>query len=263
MTWDLHAPYKEESKKIVWHVAPYLKGRGVDIGAGSFKVLPHVISVDNGHHDRAFGIHSKPDIYAEADDLGVFADQSMDFVYSSHTLEHVVDYKKTLQEWWRLVKVGGYLVLYLPHKEFYPNIGQEGANADHKHDFYPEDIIHAMPAGWDLLEHDERNGGDEYSFLLVFKRLQGNKRHRSYLAPRPAKTALVVRYGAFGDLMQSSSVWAGLKAQGYHVTLHTAAPGCTVIEHDPNIDKIVIFDKDQIPNANLVDFWNYWRPRYD
>lgn len=263
MTWDLHAPYKEESKKIVWHVAPYLKGRGVDIGAGSFKVLPHVISVDNGHHDHTFGIHSKPDIYAEADDLSIFGDQSMDFVYSSHALEHVTDYKKTLQEWWRLVKVGGYLILYLPHKDFYPNIGQPGANPDHKNDFLPEDIIYAMPAGWDLIENESRNGGDEYSFLLVFKRLQGNKRHRSHSTPKPPKTALVVRYGAFGDLMQSSSVWAGLKQQGYHVTLHTANPGCTVIEHDPNIDKIVIFDKDQIPNANLVDFWNYWRPRYD
>ena len=263
MTWDLQAPYKEESKKICWHVAPYLRGRGLDVGAGSFKVLPHVISVDNGHHMHTFGIASKPDIIAEADDLGVFADQSMDFVYSSHTLEHVQDYKKTLKEWWRLVKVGGYLVLYLPHRDFYPNIGQPGSNPDHKHDFHQDDIVGAMPAGYDIVECEERNGDDEYSFLLVLKRLQGNKRHASYLAPKPAKRALVVRYGAYGDLMQSSSVWAGLKAQGYHVTLHTAEPGCKVIENDPNIDNIIVFDKDQVPNANLVDFWNYWRPRYD
>ena len=52
-----------------------------------------------------------------------------------------------------------------------------------------------------MVEHQERSGDDEYSFLLVFKRLQGTKRLRSYQAPKPGKTALVVRYGAFGDLM--------------------------------------------------------------
>ena len=262
MTWTLNAPYKAESKKIVWHVAPYLRGRGLDIGAGDFKVLPHVLSVDNMNHVQ-FGFSQKPDIVAEAEDLSIFADQSMDFVYSSHTLEHVVDYKKTLKEWWRLVKIGGYMVLYLPHKDFYPNIGQEGANSDHKHDFLPQDIIDAMPAGYDIIEKEDRNQDDEYSFLLVFKRLQGTKRHASHLTPRPAKTACVVRYGAFGDLMQSSSVWAGLKAQGYHVTVHSSMPGADVIKHDPNIDNLVIFDKDQVPNANLVNFWDYQAKLYD
>jgi ADP-heptose:LPS heptosyltransferase len=262
MVWNISAPYKPESQKIVWHVAPYLRGRGLDVGAGDFKVLPHAISVDNMNHSQ-FGFQVKPDILSEADDLAVFADQSMDFVYSSHTLEHIQDTGKALREWFRLVKIGGYLVLYLPHKDYYPNIGQQGANTDHKHDFLPEDVIGKMPSGWDLIEMEERNGDDEYSFLLVFKRLQGNKRLRGYLAPRPAKTALVVRYGAFGDLMQSSSVWAGLKKQGYYVTLHTADPGAKVISEDPNLDKIVVFDKDQVPNANLVDFWGYWKTRVD
>jgi hypothetical protein len=61
MTWDRSAPYVAESKKIVWEVAPYLKGRGLDIGAGDFKVLPHVISVDNMHHQQ-FGFSNKPDV---------------------------------------------------------------------------------------------------------------------------------------------------------------------------------------------------------
>jgi ADP-heptose:LPS heptosyltransferase/predicted SAM-dependent methyltransferase len=261
MVWDINAPYKAESKKIVWEVTPYLRGKGLDIGAGDFKVLPHVISVDNFNHQQ-FGFQVKPDIMAEADNLSIFSDQSMDFVYSSHTLEHVHDYRATLKEWWRLVKVDGYLVLYLPHKAYYPNMGQAGANPDHKHDFLPSEIIEAMPAGWDLLEHQERNEDDEYSFLLVFKRLQGNKRRHSYLAPRPVKTACVVRYGAFGDLMQSSSVWAGLKAQGFHVTVFSSLPGAGVVAHDPNIDNLVLFDKDQVPNANLVDFWNWQKKRF-
>ena len=49
-----------------------------------------------------------------------------------------------LREWWRVIRPGGHLVLYLPHKAHYPNIGQPGANPAHKHDFLPEDIVKAM-----------------------------------------------------------------------------------------------------------------------
>jgi hypothetical protein len=74
MTWDKNAPYTVESKKLVWEVAPYLRGRGLDIGAGDFKVLPHVISVDNMHHLQ-FGFSVKPDVMCEATNLDVFGSQ--------------------------------------------------------------------------------------------------------------------------------------------------------------------------------------------
>jgi ADP-heptose:LPS heptosyltransferase/predicted SAM-dependent methyltransferase len=255
-----------ESKKIVWEVAPYLHGRGVDLGAGMFKILPQAISVDNGHHEQ-FGHTIRPDMKVEtAEDLSVFGSQSMDFVFSSHLLEHIQDYKSALKEWWRLVKEGGNLVLYLPHKNFYPNVGQPGANPDHKHDFLPEDIIKAMdemPGGWDLKEKQDRNEDDEYSMLLVFCKVQGRKRLYSHAAEKPAKTALVCRFGAFGDLMQASSVFAGLKQQGYHVTLMASDPGLDVVKYDPNIDAVMKLDKDQVPNANLVDFWRHQAKKYD
>ena len=261
MVWTIDNPQCNESKKIVWEATPYLRGRGLDIGAGDFKVLPHAISVDNFHH-AAFGFNMKPDITAEADKLDMFAAQCMDFVYSSHTLEHIIDYAAALKEWWRVLKVGGYLVLYLPHKDFYPNKGVKGTNPDHKHDFLPADVIAAMPPGWDLLEHQERDSGIEYSFFLVFKKLNGKINRQSWKQPKPTKTVCVVRYGAYGDLMQASSVWAELKAQGYHVTVMSSLPGADVIRNDPNIDNLMLFDKDQVPNANLGDFWAWHKPKY-
>lgn len=88
--------------------------------------------------------------------------------------------------------------------------------------------------------------------------------HRfSHKNAKPQKTACVVRYGAFGDLMQASSVWAGLKKQGYHVTVFTSPPGSDVITHDPNIDNLVLFDKDQVPNGNLGEFWKWHSKKYD
>lgn len=265
MTWTADGPQGNESRKIVWEVAPYLKGQGLDLGAGSFRVLPHAITVDNGHHSHTFGHQFKPDVHVETcEKMPMFASSSMDFVFSSHLLEHIEDHKAALAEWYRLLKIGGYLVLYLPHKDFYPNVGQPGANPDHKHDFLPSDIITAMYVcgGWDLVVKQERNEDYEYSMLLVFKRTQGRAHEFSCDMTKPEKTALVCRFGAFGDLMQSSSVWAGLKKQGYHIAVMTSRPGCDVITNDPNIDEFMILDKDQVPNAHLMDFWKWQARKY-
>jgi ADP-heptose:LPS heptosyltransferase/predicted SAM-dependent methyltransferase len=265
MTWDRNAPYIAESKKIVWEVAPYLKGRGLDIGAGDFKVLPHVISVDNMNHQQ-FGFSVKPDVMVRtAENLDVFGSQSMDFVFSSHTLEHIENYQVALKEWWRLIKPNGYLVLYLPDEDEYPKVGEPGANPDHKWNVSYGGLLAAMDElrGWDLVDYQKRNENDEYSLLFVFKKTGARPNAQSFLNPRPAKTACVVRYGAYGDLMMATSVWAGLKKQGYHVTVFASPPGSDVITHDPNIDKLVLFDKDQVPNANLGDFWNYQAKKFD
>jgi predicted SAM-dependent methyltransferase len=173
MTWRKDDPQGNESKKIVWEVAPYLRGRGVDLGAGDFKILPHAISVDNMHH-AAFGYKIKPDVMVETcEDLSVFGGHSMDFVYSSHLLEHMEDPAKSLKGWWRLVKQGGYMVLYLPHEDLYPKIGEEGANPDHKHNLNEQKVIDWMMevGSWDLVQCQKRGEDSEYSFLMVFKKL--------------------------------------------------------------------------------------------
>lgn len=132
MVWSRDQKYKPESSKIVWEVAPYLKGRGLDIGAGEFKVLPHAISVDNLHHQQ-FGFTVKPDVLVDtAEKLEVFGSQAFDFVFSSHLLEHIDNYPAALKEWWRLVKQGGHMILYLPDEDEYPKVGEDGANPDHK-----------------------------------------------------------------------------------------------------------------------------------
>ena len=269
MVWDIKAPYKAESKKIVWDVAPYLRGRGLDIGAGDFKVLPHVISVDNMHHAQ-FGFSVRPDVMVKsAEKLDVFASESMDFVYSSHLLEHIEEPEKALKEWWRVVKTGGCMILYLPHEDLYPKMGEDGANPDHKHNLNEDMVIRWMYriGYWDLELCEKRNQDDEYSFLMVFRKIERKRRSDgypdSYLKPKPEKTACVVRYGAFGDLMMASSVWAGLKQQGYHVTVFASPPGSDVIEHDLNIDKLVLFDKDQVPNGDLGAFWEVQKKKFD
>ena len=269
MVWKIDMPMGSESKKIVWEVAPYLKGKGIDIGAGYFKILPQAISVDNGHHNAMFGHSCVADLKLDAQDLGIFASESLGFVFSSHLLEHIEDYKGALKQWWRLVKPDGVLALYLPHKEFYPNIGVEGANPDHKHDFLPKDIIDAMEEicsgqiKFDLLECQDRNEGDEYSMLLVFRKIHSREFRHSYRKVKPEKSVLVCRFGAFGDLMQASSVFRGLKKQGYHVTLMGSLPGIDVVSQDPNIDAIMLLERDQIPNSDLASFWAWQAKKFN
>lgn len=53
----------------------------------------------------------------EATDLAGIADDAYDFVCSSHALEHVANPLRALQEWKRVLRPGGNLVLVLPHKD--------------------------------------------------------------------------------------------------------------------------------------------------
>lgn len=269
MVWRVDDPQANESAKIKYDIVPYTRGKGLDLGCGPYKAFPHFIGVDNGHH---WGVEGSDVAVDTCEDLSLFSTESMDFVFSSHLLEHIEDTRAALHEWWRVVKPGGHLVLYLPHKDLYPNCGEEGANPDHKHDFLPEDIrTHMGRVGcWDLLVEEERNTdngagrhGNEYSFLQVYRKRGDNIRHNLANEPKPEKTVCVVRYGAFGDLIQASSVFPALKEQGYHVTLMTTPQGWDIVKHDPHIDDVVLQDKNQVPNEELGPHWDAWEKKFD
>lgn len=267
MTWKITDPMGNEARKIAWEVVKYTRGKGLDIGCGPKKTFPHWIGLDNCKDTQLFGIQMEPDIRIEdCADLSLFTSKSMDFVFSSHLLEHI-EYAKVpavLKEWWRVLKDGGHLTLYLPDEDEYPKIGEEGANLDHQWNVSKDRVIDAMRLinGWDLIDYQKRNQEQEYSLYFVFKKV-GNGQYFSYDKPKPTKTAAVVRYGAYGDVLQTSSVVKGLKKQGYHVTLFCSPPGSDVLTHDPNIDEFYLQDKDQVPNNLLSEFWKYHRGKYD
>ena len=59
---------------------------------------------------------AKVHIMASADELP-FEDESVNAILNSHVLEHCFDPIKTLAEWMRVIKKGGYLFMIIPHKE--------------------------------------------------------------------------------------------------------------------------------------------------
>ncbi len=56
------------------------------------------------------------DLVAPGDELPL-ENHSVDFVISSHVLEHFPDPIKALKEWWRVIRPGGYIFAIIPHKE--------------------------------------------------------------------------------------------------------------------------------------------------
>lgn len=268
MVWRPSDPQGNESGKVRWEIVPYTRGKGLDLGCGPHKAFPHFTGVDSCKDTELFGIDMKPDVVVDTcERLEGIDDGSQDFVFSSHLLEHIEDYRAALKEWWRVVKDDGYLVLYLPHKDLYPNVGTEGANPDHKHDFTPADIKDAMRemGGWSMVENQTRDDGMEYSFLQVYQKRSDGKQLNEWAKydNKSRKKACVVRYGGFGDMLQAAGVFPALKAQGFHITVMTTPRGHSVIEHDPNVDAFYLQDDDQVPNHLLHEFWEYQSKKYD
>ncbi len=75
----------------------------------------------------------------DAQKMDGVANESYNTVYSSHLLEHVADCEEALARWWELVKKGGYLILYLPHRDLYEKRKELPSrwNPDHKRFFMP------------------------------------------------------------------------------------------------------------------------------
>lgn len=271
MVWDISTSKGQESSKIAHLVVSYAQGKGLDIGAGTMKCWPEMIGIDSL---KDYGGQRPPaiDVVSKGEDLSLFNDKSLDYIFSSHFLEHVVDYRACLKEWWSKLKVGGRLILYLPHANLYPKIGEAGGNPDHKHDFLPDDIINAMKliGSWELLENEERAKTNEYSFFQVFSKLENKKKqvHKFNVwqrNPNGKKRCLIIRYGAIGDCFMAASVLPELKKQNYHITFNTAPNGYEVLKNDPHIDDWIVQGKDFVPNIELGPYWQQikFEGRYD
>jgi ADP-heptose:LPS heptosyltransferase/predicted SAM-dependent methyltransferase len=267
VTWTIDGPEGNESGKIRFETVRYTRGQGLDLGCGANKLWPHAIGVDNYTDTALFGVQMKPDVVANVSDLKVFGSASMDWVYSSHVLEHVEFEKvqKTLTEWWRVLKPSGHLLMYLPDEDEYPKVGEKGANPDHKWNISADRVTDLMKAvgGWDLVRCDKRSADNEYSLYFVFKKRGDGKHLLSHKDAQPAKRAAVCRYGAAGDALQASSILPGLKEQGYHITFYCNPRTLEVLRHDPHIDDFYLQDTDQVPNQMLPEFWAHEAKKYE
>ncbi len=80
----------------------YCRGTGLDIGAGNWP-LPGAIAVRDEKEINAYK-------------LDKFEDGSLDYIFSSHCIEHLENWREALSLWVRKVKYGGIIFIYAPHK---------------------------------------------------------------------------------------------------------------------------------------------------
>lgn len=136
----------------------YCVGEGLEIGPGRhpYCVGPGVVYLEK-HPGSRDGM-ARPHIVADANAIPR-PDESFDYLLSSHVLEHMPDTIRTLNEWARVLKPDGVLVLILPHADrTFDRHRQKtrldhhirdhvtlGAGPDHGHDAEAKD-------GWEKLE---------------------------------------------------------------------------------------------------------------
>lgn len=167
-----------EISKCKHRLTNYLNGNGVDLGCDNDKVNERAIGVDRHWRD---GVNYVGDVM----DLP-FKDNILDYVLASHLLEDLKYPVKALSEWFRVLKRGGYMILVLPHGDYYPKAGSKLANKAHLKDWWPDDVLELLTNNWidhifDIVYNKtfappggvydyENRGKIEYHFIIVVRK---------------------------------------------------------------------------------------------
>lgn len=117
MTYDLNRQVGEESSKTYLDKInngffdKYMVGLGAEIGYSGY--IPNVVPI----LENCDGYDLKTPGY---NGLNIpVADNYYNWLYNSHTLEHITDYKSNIKEWFRVVKKNGYVIIVVPHRDLY------------------------------------------------------------------------------------------------------------------------------------------------
>lgn len=170
-------PYGETSTCRA-RLAPFCVGNGLDIGFGGTPITKNAICLDRpeNHGGRAkFEDEPWPThLVGDAANLWWFNDNVLDFVFSSHVLEDFDDTGAVLREWWRVIRPGGRLVLFLPDQPTYVAyclINGQLPNQAHKHENFGLDFIKArLPEQCKIIHEKFPVEGNPYSFDLVLEK---------------------------------------------------------------------------------------------
>jgi predicted SAM-dependent methyltransferase len=152
---------------------PWAHGRGVDIGCGARTIKKDMVRVDISEK-------VKPDVIASGDALP-FKDGEFDFVCSIHSFEHFQDAKKTLTEWLRIIRKGGFIGIVHPDinytKKQNPEIDTPGLNENpfnrHWHEHHQASFLEMLKKWSDLPFKIVDTGAacPNWSFYFILKKI--------------------------------------------------------------------------------------------
>jgi predicted SAM-dependent methyltransferase len=129
----------------------FCQGHGVDIGCNRKEwCFPGAIGIDLNFNDGNTAYD--------------FEYENLDYVYSSHCLEHLNNWVDALDYWTSKIKAGGVLFLYLPH--YKQEYWRPWNNCKHLHIFSPDIIVDYMrDRNYTNIFNSERDLND--SFMIV------------------------------------------------------------------------------------------------
>lgn len=260
-------PSGYEARKCRYRVASFCRGIGLDLSAEKEKITKHAIALyELGNHPSV-----RIDLTSN-DSLRIFGENFFDFVFDCHHLTQFKCFEAPLREWWRVLSVGGHLVLYEKDKDYYPLAGTPGADTLHKSDLYWQDVWKVLKSfgNAELVSSSRHNDSNEYSWQLVVKKkfalaktpvevLNPILRFGKCAFPRKKKStkeALVIRYGALGDTIWVTPVLKRLKEEGYRVVFNTTEYSAQVLKECPYIDEYIVHEEGtDVPYEELDAYW--------
>jgi SAM-dependent methyltransferase len=106
----------------------YFVGNGIDIGCG-----PDPLTKYSQQFPLMTGIKEWDVADGDAQVMANAADDSYDFVHSSHCLEHMRDPYEAFDNWLRICKPGGHIITTIPDEDLYEQgVWPSTHNGDHK-----------------------------------------------------------------------------------------------------------------------------------
>lgn len=134
----------------------YFVGEGIDIGG-----KPDPLSLYQELFPLMTGVRIWDLEDGDAQHMKSVADDSVDFVHSSHCLEHVHDPAEGLRNWLRILRPGGHLVMTVPDEDLYEQgVFPSTFNRDHKWTFTAYKRNSWSPHSLNLLELVMGLGGE-------------------------------------------------------------------------------------------------------
>ena len=138
---------------------------GLDIGCSNKKKVNYAVGIDQ---DRNGG--KTPEIVWDGTKELPFRDGTLDFICASHCIEHIKDPVQAIQDWGAKLRIGGLLLLVVPHKKYIPNMGTPEGDPTHVADYLPQDfssnVLNKLGDKWKLLSFDKINNAWSFDVFL-------------------------------------------------------------------------------------------------
>lgn len=156
-----------------------------------------------------------------------FPSESQNAVFASHVLEHIEDWSGSLSDWYRVLKIGGHLIIAVPHRDLYERKARLPSrfNGDHKRFYTPalllDEIEKALPVGgyrirslrdidegFDYAIPPEQHAAGCYEIELVLQKI-AIPNYAAVLRPSPVSKAIVTFYGTLLRQAVVAQGWPG------------------------------------------------------